>query len=114
MVTGDNMHLQAHLTTVVTEDKPLVNKEHPTMKPVALVERFIKNSSTARQVVLDPFGGSGSTLIACEKTNRHCRTMELDQKFCDVIITRWQEFTGRDAVLDNDGRTFVEIKEARA
>lgn len=114
VVTGDNIHLESHLSTVFTEDKPLANKEHPTMKPVALVERFIKNSSKPGDLVLDPFGGSGSTLIACEKQGRCCRTMELDEKFCDVIVARWQDFTNEQATLDGDGRTFVEIVGARS
>lgn len=113
VITGDNIHVQSHLTSVITEDKPLVNKEHPTMKPVALVERFVKNSSRPGEVVLDSFGGSGTTLIACEKQGRYCRTMELDEKFCDVIISRWQEYTGLQATLDNDGRTFLQVGEAR-
>ena len=62
------------------------------MKPVALVERAIRNSSKSRDIVLDPFGGSGSTLIACEKTGRQARLVELDPKYCDVIVQRWQEW----------------------
>jgi DNA modification methylase len=84
------------------------------MKPVALVERAIRNSSKSRDVVLDPFGGSGSTLIACEKTGRHARLVELDPRYCDVIVQRWQEFSGGAAVLDSDGRSFGEITGARA
>ena len=71
-------------------DKPVRNDLHPTMKPVALVERAIRNSSKSRDTVLDPFGGSGSTLIACEKAGRQARLVELDPKYCDVIIVRWQ------------------------
>ena len=77
-------------------DKP-VNDLHPTMKPVALVERAIRNSSKTRDIVLDPFGGSGSTLIACEKTGRQARLIELDPKYVDTIILRWQEFSGGTA-----------------
>ena len=87
-------------------DKPARNDLHPTMKPVALIERAIRNSSKTRDIVLDPFGGSGSTLIACEKTGRHARLVELDPKYCDVIVMRWQEFSGDTAVLDGDGRSF--------
>ena len=65
------------------------------MKPVALVERAIRNSSKSRDIVLDPFGGSGSTLIACEKTGRQARLIELDPRYCDVIVRRWQELTRR-------------------
>ena len=74
---------------------------HPTQKPVALPEEAITNSSKGEDVVVDLFGGSGSTLIACEKTGRACRTMELDPKYCDVIVKRWEEFTGQKARLEN-------------
>ena len=84
--------------------KPHVNDLHPTMKPVELVERAVRNSSKGRDTVLDPFGGSGTTLIACEKTGRQARVIELEPKYCDVIIRRWQEFTGEEASLDGDGR----------
>ena len=87
-------------------DKPAKNDLHPTMKPVALVERAIRNSSKSRDVVLDPFGGSGSTLIACEKTGRQARLIELDPKYVDVIIQRWQDWTDATAVLEGDGRSF--------
>lgn len=79
---------------------------HPTQKPVELVERALNNSSKSGDVVIDCFGGSGSTLIACEKTNRHARLMELDPKYCDVIIKRWQDFTGQQAVHAETGETF--------
>jgi len=78
-----------------------------------LPERAISNSSKKGDEILDLFGGSGSTLIACEKTARDCRMMELDPKYCDVIITRWQDFTGQEATLESDGRTFAEIKATR-
>jgi DNA modification methylase len=90
-------------------DKPVRNDLHPTMKPVALVERAVRNSSKTRDIVLDPFGGSGSTLIACEKTGRQARLMELDPRYCDVTVRRWQEFSGGIAALDGDGRTFEDI-----
>ena len=77
--------------------KPAKNDLHPTMKPVELVERAIRNSSKTRDLVLDPFGGSGSTLIACEKSGRRARLIELDPKYVDVIVKRWEEFTGRKA-----------------
>lgn len=79
---------------------------HPTQKPVELVERALNNSSKAGDVVIDCFGGSGSTLIACEKTNRHARLMELDPKYCDVIIKRWQDFTGQKAIHAETGEAF--------
>ncbi len=90
-------------------NKPQKNDLHPTMKPVELVERAIRNSSKSRDIVLDPFGGSGSTLIACEKAGRSARLIELDPKYADVIIRRWQEFSGKTAVLDGSGKTFDEI-----
>ena len=86
-------------STVMDESKPTRNGEHPTMKPVALLERQIKNSSKKGEGVLDLFGGSGSTLIACERLNRTCYMMEIDQRYCDVIIKRWETLTGQKAVL---------------
>ena len=80
-------------------DKPAKNDLHPTMKPVALVERAIRNSSKSRDIVLDPFGGSGTTLIAAERTGRRARLIELDPKYVDVIVERWQESTGGEAWL---------------
>jgi DNA modification methylase len=77
--------------------KPVKNDLHPTMKPVELVERAVRNSSKSRDIVLDPFGGSGTTLIACEKSGRRARLMELDPKYADVIVRRWEEFTGKKA-----------------
>ena len=77
--------------------KPQKNDLHPTMKPVELVERAIRNSSRPGDVVLDPFGGSGTTLIAAEKSGRVARLMELDPKYCDVIVRRWEDFTGGTA-----------------
>jgi DNA modification methylase len=87
---------------------------HPTQKPVAISERAIKNSTKINNIVLDYFGGSGSTLIACEKQNRHARLMELDPKYCDVIVKRWEDFTGKKASLVENGKTFEEISNARA
>lgn len=80
-------------------NKPQVNDLHPTMKPLELVARAIKNSSQANDIVADFFGGSGSTLIACEQLNRVCYMSELDPKFCDVILTRWEKLTGGTATL---------------
>ena len=94
-------------------DKPVKNDLHPTMKPVALVERAIRNSSKSRDIVLDPFGGSGSTLIACEKIGCQARLIELDPKYVDVICRRFEEFSGKVAVLDSEGRPFEEIADAR-
>lgn len=84
---------------VLRERKNAVNDLHPTMKPIRLLARFIKNSSSKGDIVVDCFGGSGSTLLACEQLNRACYMMELDPKYCDVIIDRWEQFTGQKAVL---------------
>jgi len=84
---------------------------HPTPKPVKMMERCIKSSCPDGGVTLEPFGGSGSTLIACEKTNRRCRMMELDPHYCDVIINRWQDFTGQKATHAESLIDFNDIKE---
>ena len=89
--------------------KPKKNDLHPTMKPVELIEYLVLNNTKGQDVVLDTFGGSGSTLIACEKTSRDCRMMELDPKYCDVIINRWQEFTGEKATHAESGKTYEEL-----
>ena len=96
--------------------KPARNDLHPTMKPVELMERSIRNSSRPGDVVLDCFGGSGSTLIAAEKSGRRCFMMELDPKYCDVIVRRWQEFSGGKAISEDGQRVFdeVTIQEAPA
>ena len=86
-------------STVLEFDKPSKNAEHPTMKPVDLLVYLIKNSSKENDLILDLFGGSGSTLIAATQTQRRCYTMELDPKYCDVIIKRWENLTGKKAIL---------------
>lgn len=88
-------------STVINENKPTRNGEHPTMKPVGLLSRQIRNSSRIGEKVLDLFGGSGSTLVACEQLDRVCYTMELDPKYCDVIVKRWETLTGEKAVKIN-------------
>ena len=95
-------------STIWSFDKPKKNGDHPTMKPVALIAYPIMNSSLTNSIVLDPFGGSGSTLIACEQTDRICYTVELDEKFCDVIVKRYIEQVGtsRDVKVQRDGLTF--------
>jgi DNA modification methylase len=93
--------------------KPAVNDLHPTMKPVALIEQAINNSSREGEVVLDPFGGSGSTLIACQKTGRKGCLIEIDPLYADLMVRRWQEFTGREAVLEGDGRSFAAVARER-
>ncbi len=97
--------------TVWELKKEARNDFHPTQKPVGLPERAICNSSKSGQIVLDLFGGSGSTLIACEKTGRIARLMELDPKYCDVIVKRWQDFTGKQATLESTGQTYSELTE---
>ena len=83
---------------------------HPTQKPVELIERAINNSCKHKGIVLDCFGGSGSTLIACTKNNRKARLMELDPKYCDVVVRRWQDYTGKPASLETTGKSFSEIE----
>lgn len=94
-------------TTIWEFDKPKKNGDHPTMKPVPLIAYPIKNSSMSNCIVLDPFGGSGSTLIACEQTNRICHTIELDEKYCDVIVKRFIEQVGtaENVSVVRDGKT---------
>lgn len=87
--------------TIVHENKPTKNDLHPTMKPINLIGRLVKNSSREKENVFDGFGGSGSTLIACEQLNRNAYLMELDPRYIDVIIKRWEEFTGKKAVKIN-------------
>jgi DNA modification methylase len=101
-------------STLWEEKKPAANRIHPTAKPVELIERALLNSSKAGDVVADLFGGSGSTLIACERRNRQARLMEIDPKYADCICRRFQEYTGKTAVLDGNGRTFDEISLERA
>ena len=95
-------------STIWEFDKPKKNGDHPTMKPIPLLAYPIANSSMSNSVVLDPFGGSGSTLIACEQTNRICYTIELDEKFCDVIVNRYIEQVGKtdDVTVEREGKTY--------
>ena len=95
-------------TTVLDENKPARNADHPTMKPLKLLARLVKNSSRKGDIVLDTFGGSGSTLITCEQLGRKCYTMELDPKYADVIVKRWLKFTGKpEAILVRNGEKTV-------
>ncbi len=95
-------------TTIWEFDKPKKNGDHPTMKPVPLIAYPIQNSSMSNCIVLDPFGGSGSTLIACEQTDRICHTIELDEKYCDVIVKRYIEQVGssENVYVVRDGKTY--------
>ena len=88
-----------------------VKYKHPTQKPVELPLRAITNSSKPKNIILDLFGGSGCTLLACEKMDRYARIMELDPKYCDVIINRWQDFTGKEAVHLELNKTYNELNE---
>lgn len=90
-------------TSVLYEERPARSLEHPTMKPVRLIGRLVRNSSQEGGIVLDAFGGSGTTLIACEQLGRSCRMMELDPVYADVIVSRWEQFTGQTAVLLRGG-----------
>ena len=99
-------------TTILEFDKPHRNDVHPTMKPVALFEYQMLNNTKGGDIVLDLFGGSGTTIIAAEKNGRYGYLMELDPKYCDVIIQRWQEFTGQTATLESNGNPFISLKKA--
>jgi DNA modification methylase len=94
-------------------DKPFRNDLHPTMKPVELVERAIRNSSRPGDVVLDPFAGAGSTMIACENLDRQACLVEIDPCYADCCIRRWQEYTGGKATLAGEGKSFEEIELER-
>lgn len=95
-------------SSVQRVDRPSRSSDHPTMKPVRLIVHHLKNSSRRDDLILDPFGGSGSTLIACERLARHARLIELDPIYCDVIVRRWQEFSGGQAIRERDGAAFVD------
>jgi DNA modification methylase len=100
-------------STVWEENKPAANRSHPTMKPVELIERALRNSSRAGDIVVDLFGGSGSTLIACQRRGRKARLLEIDPRYVDAVVIRWQEHTGKEAMLESDGRTFAFIAKER-
>lgn len=111
--TGSAFIDDRKLTNVWDFPRPKRSDLHPTMKPVELVENAIGHASNVGGLVMDLFGGSGTTAIACEKTSRNCRLMELDPKYCDVIINRWQNFTGKQAVLLSTDEAFDTLKEKR-
>ncbi len=98
-------------TTILEFDRPSRSKEHPTMKPVELFEYQMLNNTKGGDLILDSFGGSGTTMIAAEKNGRHSRLMELDPKYCDVIVKRWCEFTGKDAMLEANGKSFSVLEK---
>jgi len=99
-------------TTILEFDRPSRSGEHPTMKPVGLFEYQMLNNTKGGDIVLDLFGGSGTTIIAAEKNGRYGYLMELDPKYCDVIVQRWQEFTGQTATLEQNGKPFISLKKA--
>jgi DNA modification methylase len=90
--------------------RPMANREHPTMKPVELVERAVDNSSRRGDTVLDPFAGSGTTLIACERQKRRACLIEIDPQYADVICRRWQQYSGKPAIREADGRAFGDLE----
>lgn len=105
IVSGD-AQVEEQVPSVINEGKPKRNDVHPTMKPVALIERMLKNSARAGDLVLDQFGGSGSTLMAADRLGMSARLVELDTRYADVIVRRWQAYSGRKAVLESDGTEF--------
>lgn len=94
--------------------RPKASPHHPMTKPVELIEKALTNSSKKGDIVVDLFAGSGSTLIACERTGRKGRVMELDPRYCDVIVQRWEELTGKQAVLEATGQSLAEVRSGRA
>ena len=112
IVDGD-AKVEELLPSIINEDKPSRNEGHPTMKPVALVERMLRNNAKKGAVVLDLFGGSGSTLMACEKLGMKARLSELDAGYVDVIVNRWQNYTGKVAVLEGANKTYAEVADIR-
>ena len=101
-------------TTVLEFDRPMRNADHPTMKPVALIEYQLLNNTKGGDVLLDSFGGSGTALIAAEKNGRIARLMEIDPRYCDVIVRRWQDFTGQQAQLESTSQSWSYVATERA
>jgi DNA modification methylase len=106
-VVDGKAEIEELLTSVIVEDKPKRNDVHPTMKPVALIERQLRNSARSGDIVLDTFGGSGSTLMAAERLGMKARLSELHPGYVDVIIRRWQEYTGQRAIHAVTGKPFA-------
>lgn len=114
LVLRGNVKVEEVVSSVMNEGKPKRNDVHPTMKPVALIERMLRNSARPGDLVLDPFGGSGSTLMAADRLGMSARLIELDPKFADVILQRWQNYTGRRAVRDDGAMLPMEGEHGRA
>lgn len=109
-----NWYSDRKQVSVIDMPRPKKSEEHPTMKPVELIEYLMKNSSKPGDIVLDTFGGSGTTLIAAEKTQRKAMLIELYEKYCDVIINRWQKYTGKEAILEGSGKKYNDlVKKAK-
>jgi DNA modification methylase len=113
VVSGDAKVQGPQPTSVMHHEKPRRSAEHPTMKPVTLIERMLAFSARSGDLIVDAFGGSGSTLIAAERLGMCARVTELDPKFVDVIVKRWQDYTGRQATLESTGQTFEEVAAQR-
>jgi DNA modification methylase len=97
VICGEKLTIKELATTITRIPRPKKNEDHPTMKPVALIDKMLRNSTKRGDLVFDPFGGSGSTMISCEKLNRAAFLCELEPKFCDVIVLRWEQATGKKA-----------------
>lgn len=112
--TTSKTYAHHQLESVITQTPELgpVRKTHPAIFPVSLPEKYIEAMTRARDFVVEPFGGSGTTLIACEKTDRNCRIMELDTKYVDVIVKRWQDYTGKEAILESTNEAFNSLNKS--
>jgi DNA modification methylase len=104
-----SINKKGKIGTVFTCDFARGKKEHPAMFPVQFPSSYIESCTNNGDIVYEPFGGAGSTMIASEATGRLCRVMELDPKYCDVIVKRWQDFTGKQATLESTGQTYQEL-----
>ncbi|MEQ8257998.1 MAG: site-specific DNA-methyltransferase [Roseovarius confluentis] len=112
-ISGSDLSVEELVGSTIRAEKPKRSAEHPTMKPVGLVLGMLKNSSRRGDSVLDLFGGSGSTLIACQKVGRRARLMEFDPRFADVIVRRWEQFSGKKAVLQGADQRFDQVARSR-